>query len=226
MRVLVTGVTGFLGNAVTAALARGGHEPVALVRGDRPVPASVVAVVRGDVLDLESVRAAVAGVDGVCHLAARTRVRDSLTDPLGHWRTNVGGTLNVLDALTEQADRRGPRSLVLASTAGVYGISQQQPISEDAPTLPENPYGASKLAADQAAAGVATAGVLGVISLRSFNIAGAAGGVTDTELTRLIPKILAVQAGLEPELVINGDGFRGPGLRARPGHGRRVRPRA
>jgi UDP-glucose 4-epimerase len=142
----------------------------------------------------------------VCHLAARTRVRDSLTNPLPYWHTNLGGTLNLLDALTDNVDRRGPLALVLASTASVYGAPPRQPITEDAPTLPQNPYGASKLAADHAAASVAATGVLGAVSLRACNIAGAAAGVTDTDVTRLIPKILAVQAGFEPELVINGDG--------------------
>lgn len=206
MRVLVTGATGFVGNAVTAALARHGHEPVAFVRGDRRMPRGAVAAFCGDVLDLATVRAAVAGVDGVCHLAARTRVRDSFTDPLGYWRTNLVGTLNLLDALADNTDRRGPLSLVLASTASVYGTPERQPITEDAPTLPQNPYGASKLAADQAAAGVAVTGAVGAVSLRACNIAGAAAGVIDTDVTRLVPKILAVQAGLEPELVINGDG--------------------
>ncbi len=206
MRVLVTGATGFLGNAVTAALVRHGHEPLAFVRGGRRVPRGAVAAFCGDVLDLATVQAAVASVDGVCHLAARTRVRDSLTDPLGYWRTNLVGTLNVLDALAAHADWRGPLLLVLASTASVYGTPGQQPITEDAPTLPQNPYGASKLAADQAAAGVAATGALGAVSLRACNIAGAAVGVTDTDVTRLIPKILAVQAGLGSELMINGDG--------------------
>lgn len=179
---------------------------MALSRGDRPLPRSAVAAVSADVLDLDTVRAAVGGVDGVCHLAARTRVRDSLTNPLPYWHTNLGGTLNLLDALTDNAARRGPLALVLASTASVYGAATQQPISEDAPTLPQNPYGASKLAADHAAASVAATGVLGAVSLRACNIAGAAAGVTDTDFTRLIPKVLAVLAGLESELVINGDG--------------------
>jgi UDP-glucose 4-epimerase len=202
VRVLVTGAAGFLGAAVTTALARHGHEPVAFVREGRRVGAGVE-VVHGDVLDLPALRAAVASVEGVCHLAGRTRVRDALTDPLRYWRTNLVGTLNVLDALT---GRREPPALVLASTAGVYGAPERQPISEDAPTLPQNPYGASKLAADQATANVAATGDVGAVSLRAFNIAGAAGGVADTDFTRLIPKILAVQAGVEKELVINGDG--------------------
>ncbi|MGH3914482.1 MAG: NAD-dependent epimerase/dehydratase family protein, partial [Pseudonocardiaceae bacterium] len=52
MRVLVTGATGFLGHAVTAALVRHGHEPVAFVRGNRPLPADAVTTVHGDVCDL------------------------------------------------------------------------------------------------------------------------------------------------------------------------------
>lgn len=203
MRVLVTGAAGFLGHAVTAALARHGHQPVAFLRPGRRTPPGAVAVRRGDVLAPAAVRAAVTGIDGVCHLAARTRVRDSLTDPLPYWQTNVVGTLNLLDAL---AERDRPVSLILASTAGVYGTPEHQPITEDAPTLPQGPYGAGKLAADQAAANVAATGALGAISLRAFNVAGAAGGMADPDRTRLIPKVLAVQAGLAPEVVINGDG--------------------
>jgi UDP-glucose 4-epimerase len=57
-----------------------------------------------------------------------------------------------------------------------------------------------------AAAHVAATGVIGAVSLRAFNIAGASGGHTDLDLSRLIPKILAVQAGKAENLVINGDG--------------------
>ena len=206
MRVLVTGAAGFLGTAVTAALARHGHEPVAFIRRDRPEPDGAVATRRGDIGDLDGVCAAVADVEAVCHLAGLARVRDSIADPLLYWRTNLGGTLNVLDALVAVADRNRPKRLVLASTAAVYGTPERQPINEDAPTTPGNPYGASKLAADYAAAHVAATGTLGAISLRAFNIAGAAGGVPDRDISRLIPKLLAVQAGLEPELAINGDG--------------------
>lgn len=202
MRVLVTGAGGFVGHAVTAALADRGHEPVAFVRRPETAPEGVEMRV-GDIRDLDAMRAAAADVDGVCHLAGLTRVRDSLADPIAYWRTNLGGTLNVLEAL---ADKDEPPRLVLASTAAVYSPHQRQPLTEDAVTAPENPYGASKLAADLAASNVAATGAIGAISLRAFNIAGAANGVTDRDVTRLIPKVLAVQAGLEDELVINGDG--------------------
>ncbi|PXY17092.1 hypothetical protein BAY59_36575 [Prauserella coralliicola] len=203
MRVLVTGAAGFLGHAVVAALAEYGHDPVAFVRKADTAPVGAVAELVGDVSDPASLRPAVRDADAVCHLAALARVRESLTAPLRYWHTNVGGTLNVLDAL---AERGKPGKLVAASTAAVYGAPATQPITEDAPIAPQNPYGASKAAADLAVANLAATGAIGAVSLRAFNIAGAAGGRTDHDFSRLIPKVLAVQAGLADTLGVNGDG--------------------
>ncbi|HYZ37267.1 MAG TPA: NAD-dependent epimerase/dehydratase family protein, partial [Pseudonocardiaceae bacterium] len=71
---------------------------------------------------------------------------------------------------------------------------------------PSSPYGRSKLAADQAAADLASAGAIGAISLRAFTVAGALPGHPDRDTTRLVPQLLAVQQGRAHELVINGDG--------------------
>lgn len=206
MRVLVTGATGFLGHAVTSALANHGHAVVALSRGAGDVPAEADRHVRADVRSSAEILDAVADVDAVCHLAALVRVRDSLSDPLDYWRTNVGGTLNVLDALTRSASQNVPKRLVLSSTGAVYGTPQRQPIDENQATAPSNPYAATKLAADLAASHVAGTGAIGAITLRAFNVAGASSGRADHDLTRLIPKILAVQAGHADQFVVNGDG--------------------
>lgn len=203
MRILVTGATGFLGHAVSTALAERGHTVVALSRRADDVPEAANDHIKADVRDAAAVRAAVAEADAVCHLAALARVRDSIAEPLEYWKTNVVGTLNVLEALAESA---APKRLVLTSTGAVYGTPPQQPIAETAATAPANPYAATKLAADQAAAHAAATGVLGAISLRAFNIAGASSGRTDWDMTRLIPKTLAVHAGKADELVINGEG--------------------
>lgn len=205
MRVLVTGASGFVGYAVAAALVDAGHEVTGLTRSDRQLPSGVRRVA-GDIRDIGSVVQAVesAGVEAVCHLAALARVRDSRADPLGYWSTNVGGTLAVLRAL---AGRSGPPGrLVVASTCAVYGESAAQPITEQAPPQPTNPYGTTKLAADRAVADVAATGAIGAVSLRAFNIAGASPGRPDHDETRLIPKIVAVALGRAPELGVNGDG--------------------
>jgi UDP-glucose 4-epimerase len=126
---------------------------------------------------------------------------------LEYWKTNVVGTLNVLEALTLSATRDAPRRLVISSTGAVYGTPDRQPISEDETPAPSNPYAATKLAADMAASHTTAAnGAVGATSLRAFNIAGASSGRTDLDMTRLIPKTLAVQAGKTDELVINGEG--------------------
>jgi UDP-glucose 4-epimerase len=202
VRVLVTGAAGFVGYAVAALLVAHGHEVMGLTRSGTSALPQGVARLEGDLRTPETLPRAVAEVEGVCHLAGLTKVRESRASPVDYWRTNLGGTLALLDAL---ASARGGR-LVLASTCAVYGQQAAQPISEMAAVAPSSPYGTSKLAADQAAADLAATGAIGAISLRAFNVAGALPGHPDRDTTRLIPRLLAVQQGRAPELVINGDG--------------------
>ena len=207
MRVLITGATGLLGHAVAHALTEHGHEVTALSRNGGDIPDAAKTHIAADVRSADDMRAAVAEADAVCHLAALVRVRDSIAEPLEYWKTNVVGTLNVLEALTATATPDTPKRLVLSSTGAVYGIPTRQPIAEDEATAPTNPYAATKLAADMAAAHTTAASkALGATSLRAFNIAGASVGRTDWDLTRLIPKTLAVHAGKADDLVINGEG--------------------
>ncbi|ANZ15349.1 NAD-dependent epimerase/dehydratase family protein [Streptomyces noursei] len=203
MRVLVTGAAGFIGQAVVRHLASAGHEVRALVHRTRADVPSGVQVCRGDLTDGASLDVAVANVEAVCHLAGVTRVRDSFTDPLRYYQVNVAGTVALLAAL-DRADRRA--RLVFASTGAVYGSAAAQPISEEQPPHPENPYAGSKHAAEEAIRWQAATGRLGAVTLRAFNVAGAIDGLGDRDLTRLIPKLVAVSAGREQAVEINGTG--------------------
>ena len=102
--------------------------------------------VRVDLLDVEGLSQVLAeGYDGVLHFAALSLVGESVEQPGRYYRANLEGTLNLLDAM----QKTGVPRLVFSSTAAVYGEPEEVPIPEDAPTLPTNPYGGSKLAADQ-----------------------------------------------------------------------------
>ena len=113
------------------------------------------------------------GFDGVLHFAALALVGESVAHPERYYRTNVGGTLNLLEAMRVAEVRR----LVFSSTCAVYGQPDEVPISETAPPRPANAYGASKLAVDHMIGDFCIAHGLGAVSLRYFNVAGASGGV-------------------------------------------------
>lgn len=103
----------------------------------------------------------------------------------------------------------GVTNLVFSSTAATYGEPDRVPITEDMPTAPTNPYGASKLAIDYAITSYAHAHGLGATSLRYFNVAGAYGSVGENREveTHLIPLVLQVALGHRDEIFIFGDDY-------------------
>jgi len=148
MKILVTGGAGFVGSHVADTYRAAGHEVavVDIVTGvDRTPPG--VRCHRVDVADeglaavLEDERP-----DVVSHHAAQANVRRSLVDPVGDARTNVLGTLRVLDL----AVRHHVRQVIFSSTAGaLYGEPRSVPVREDDPILPTSPYGLHKYLGEQ-----------------------------------------------------------------------------
>jgi len=148
--------------------------------------------------------------DAVLHFAARCYVGESVTDPGKYWRANVGGTLNLLDAMARHDCRR----LVFSSTCATYGEPDEVPITEAQAQDPINPYGATKLACERMFKDFAPAFGLATVALRYFNAAGAdpaarLGEDHDPE-THLIPLVLAAAAGRRPPLKVFGDDYDTP----------------
>lgn len=206
MRILVTGGAGYIGSILTEALVDRGDEVVVyddLSKGHRDAVVPRASFVQGDLLDVRRLDAALAGVEAVVHMAASSLVGESVSDPGKYYRQNVVAGLALLDAMR---GRRVDR-LVFSSTAAVYGEPAKQPIEESDPTAPTSPYGATKLAFEEAMRWYAAAYGLRYVSLRYFNAAGAStrNGERHHPETHLVPLVLQAAAGRGPALVVYGD---------------------
>ncbi len=150
-----------------------------------------------DLLDRQSLRRAVEGVDAVCHLAGLTRARESFANPIRYFEVNTAGTIALLDAM----NRAGVHQIVFASTGAIYGSPDRQPMTEDLPSAPPHPYASSKLAAELAIEAQCGTGDLAAVVVRLLNVAGG----DDGDPTRLVPRILAAITN-NSDFAVNGNG--------------------
>ncbi len=206
------GGAGYIGSVVARHLADAGHDVTVadnMSKGHEWAVPEGLELVRVDLLDDRALVGLLGrGFDVVLHFAALSLVAESVAQPVHYFRTNVGGTLNLLDAMRAA----GVRRLVFSSTAATYGEPETVPIPETAPALPTNPYGASKLAVDAAIGFEAAATGLGAVSLRYFNVAGASGrqGELHDPETHLIPNVLRVALGEAEAVQIFGTDYPTP----------------
>jgi UDP-glucose 4-epimerase len=208
VRLLVTGGAGYIGSVVSAHLLRAGHDVTVfddLSTGHRDAVPDGARFVEGSLLDASAVAAALAGVEGVLHFAAKSLVAESMAAPELYYRNNVTGSLTLLEQMVAGAVPR----LVFSSTAATYGEPESLPITEDDPTVPTNPYGGSKLAVDRMIGDVARAHGLAAVSLRYFNVAGASGryGERHAIETHLIPIVLEAALGQRESVAVFGTDY-------------------
>ena len=213
MKVLVTGGAGYIGSVVAERLLGRGNTVVvldSLVRGHRMAIPTEAEFIRGDLRDRDWLIRTVADVrpDAVAHLAGEALVGESATDPAKFFDVNVHGGLNLLDAMVNAEVNR----LVFSSTAAVYGEPVSVPITEDAPRVPVNAYGASKWSFEQMLPWYAAAYGLRHISFRYFNACGATveRGEFHVPETHLIAILLEVALGLRDEIQLFGDDYETP----------------
>ena len=174
--ILVTGAGGFIGSHLTEHLVRCGakvrafHHYNALGRRgwlEDSELAGEIEFVAGDIADPHSVKSAMSGCDTCMHLAALIAIPYSYVAPESYVRTNVVGTLNVLQAARESGAR-----VVHTSTSEVYGTAQFVPITEEHPLQGQSPYSASKIGADKLAESFYRSFELPVVTIRPFNTFG------------------------------------------------------
>jgi UDP-glucose-4-epimerase GalE len=211
---LVTGGAGYIGAHACRQLSIAGHRPIAfdnLSTGWRDSLRYGV-FIEGDILNPADLQSAFAAYefDAVIHFAARSQVGESMTNPELYWQNNLHGTLNLL----EEMRRAGVRELVFSSTAAVYGDPDLEIIPETAPTIPSNPYGLSKLAAENAIADFVREHSFRTLVFRYFNVAGAARaaelGEQHRPETHLIPLAIESATGKRPAIEIFGTDYPTP----------------
>lgn len=215
MSILVCGGAGYIGShAVRRLLAAGYDVAVAdnLSTGHREAVPASVRFYQGDLRDAAFLDAVFAAeqVQAVMHFAAFSLVGESVEQPLKYYNNNIGGTKSLLDAMV----RHGVPYLVFSSTAAVYGEPQRLPIREEDATVPTNPYGESKLAAERMIAWVSKAHGIRSVRLRYFNACGAdeAGDIGEAHEpeTHLIPLVLQVPLGRRESIAVFGEDYDTP----------------
>jgi len=213
VRVLVTGGAGYIGATTAAALLEAGHTVTVaddLSRGHRAAVPTDAAFIEVDVTVPERIDAVVAegGFDACLHFAALIEAGESMREPERFFRVNTGGSAILLEALL----RHGVERFVLSSTAAVYGEPETVPITEDAPLLPTNAYGESKLLVERMLAWHHRIHGLKVAALRYFNAAGAVPGRGERHdpETHLIPLVLQVAQGRRDHITVFGSDYPTP----------------
>ena len=171
--ILVTGGAGFIGSHLVEMLLDQGHHVTVLDNlstgklGNLPEHDRLDTVI-GDVADVDVLSRCVFDKDAIYHLAAVASVQRSVEDPLGTNRTNMTGTLTLLEAARAAEVRR----FIYASSAAVYGDATELPIRESAPLHPLTPYAIDKLAGEQYLEHYHRQGTISGFSFRFFNVFG------------------------------------------------------
>ncbi|NER12187.1 SDR family NAD(P)-dependent oxidoreductase [Leptobacterium flavescens] len=178
-KVLVTGAEGFIGSHLVEELVNNGYEVNAFCLYNSfnsngwldHLPDNIkknVNVFMGNIEDVHHLRKALKDCDRVIHLAALISIPYSYVAPESFLKTNINGTLNILQLAREEE----VENLIITSTSEVYGTARSIPITEEHPLQPQSPYAASKVGADAMALSFYKSYGLNVSIARPFNTFG------------------------------------------------------
>ena len=223
-KILLTGATGYIGSHTWLALAAEGYEVIGVddfsnssprvLERLQPLLGYAPVFERLDVCDPAAVASLIErhAIDATVHFAASKAVGESTAKPLDYYANNLGGLVTVCDAMRAQ----GVWRFVFSSSATVYGEPERLPIGEDAPLAATNPYGQTKLMAEQILRDLAAAEPRWQTAcLRYFNPVGAHASGTIGEDPRgvpnnLMPYVAQVAVGRRPQLQVFGHDYPTP----------------
>lgn len=209
MSVCVIGGAGYIGAHVVRLLRQGGSDVLVIddlsnSAAERVGDATLVQLdVAGDGA-VDVIEQAFRGhaVDSVIHFAAKKQVGESVAEPLFYYRQNIGGLVNVLEAM----QRAGVTKMIFSSSAATYGAPKESVVTEDIDMKPINPYGRTKLVGEWILEDCERAWGLEWIALRYFNVAGSGwDDLGDSVVMNLIPMVLDRLAVGEAPRVFGND---------------------
>ena len=209
--ILVTGGAGYIGSHACKGLARAGFAPVVFDNLSTGWADAVKfgPLVQGDLLDRAALDAAFAAhrPEAVMHFAALSQVGEATRDPGLYWRNNLGGSLNLVEAMLDH----DCRDIVFSSTCATYGDQDGVTLDEDSAQRPLNAYGASKLAVEGVLRDFGVSHGLNAVIFRYFNVAGADPeaeiGEWHQPETHLIPAMLEAMAGARDAMTLHGTDY-------------------
>lgn len=213
MRVFVAGGAGYIGSACTEYLLDRGYEVTVfddLITGHIEAVDPRAKFIKANLADRENLKKVVkeGNYDAIMHFAAFSLVGESMKNPSKYFNNNLANAINLADAAVEG----GVKTFVFSSTAATFGEPKEIPIREDAPQLPINPYGESKLCFEKVLNWYSRIYGLKYAALRYFNAAGATEkyGEDHNPETHLIPILLQVAQGKREKAMLFGDDYDTP----------------
>lgn len=213
MRVFVAGGAGYIGSACTEYLLDRGYEVTVfddLITGHIEAVDPRAKFIKANLADRENLKKVVkeGNYDAIMHFAAFSLVGESMKNPSKYFNNNLANAINLADAAVEG----GVKTFVFSSTAATFGEPKEIPIKEDAPQLPINPYGESKLCFEKVLNWYSKIYGLKYAALRYFNAAGATEkyGEDHNPETHLIPILLQVAQGKREKAMLFGDDYDTP----------------
>ncbi len=212
MSILVCGGAGYIGSHMVDELLKRGEEPIVvdnLRTGHRQSVPQNVKFYNEDIRDSKALDKIFTenSIEAVIHFAACSLVGESMEKPLMYLNNNVYGMQVLLEAMVKNKVDK----IVFSSSAATYGEPKRVPIKEDDPTEPTNPYGESKRTMEKMMKWVSLIHGVRYVSLRYFNVAGAAedghiGEAHDPE-SHLVPIILQVPLKKREAITIYGEDY-------------------
>jgi GDP-4-dehydro-6-deoxy-D-mannose reductase len=204
MRILITGISGFVGHHLSELFIKDGHEVFGTTFSSKDFISERIKIFKCDIRDSDNIRKVISEIkpQQIYHLSAVSYPPDSLKNPRITYDINFYGTMNLLDAAR---DLRLNSKILFVGSADEYGaVSDATPVTEDFPLLPISPYAVSKTAADLLSYSYVKTYGMDIVRVRPFNHTGP-GQKSIYVCSDFARQIAEIESGIKKPVVYTGN---------------------